>query len=151
MPKKQTDESIKRAEQSGSRPEGPMPEQSQARPGLERDVHPRPQYRAPAYKGSGKLKGLAALITGGDSGIGRSVAVLFAREGADVAVIHLPAEEPDAKETVAAVEAEGRKCLTIAGDVKDPQFCRQAVAKVVEAFGRLDVLVKSLASRETRS
>lgn len=148
MPKKQTNESIKRAEQSGSRPEGPMPEQSQARPGLERDVHPRPQYRAPAYKGSGKLKGLAALITGGDSGIGRSVAVLFAREGADVAVIHLPAEEPDAKETAAAVEAEGRKCLTIAGDVKDPQFCRQAVAKVVEAFGRLDVLVNNAAYQE---
>jgi NAD(P)-dependent dehydrogenase (short-subunit alcohol dehydrogenase family) len=145
MAKKRTKERVEKAEQSGSRPKSPMPEQKQARPGIEKDVHPRPQYRAPAYKGSGKLKGLAALITGGDSGIGRSVAVLFAREGADVAVIHLPAEESDAKETATAVEAEGRRCLTIAGDVKDSRFCRQAVAKAVEAFGRLDVLVNNAA------
>jgi NAD(P)-dependent dehydrogenase (short-subunit alcohol dehydrogenase family) len=145
MPKKKASEGTRKAEQSGARPKGPMPEQSQARPGLEKDVHPRPQFKAPAYKGSGKLQGRVALITGGDSGIGRSVAVLFAREGADVAVVHLPAEEPDARETAAAVEVEGRTCLTIAGDVKDSKFCRQAVARTVKELGRLDVLVNNAA------
>src|SRR5687767_4974428 len=94
-------------EQKGNRPKGPLPKQKQARPGIEAKVDPRPQYRAPKYKGSGKLKNMAAIVTGGDSGIGRAVAVLFAREGADVAIVHLPAEKVDAKETIAAVEAEG--------------------------------------------
>jgi NAD(P)-dependent dehydrogenase (short-subunit alcohol dehydrogenase family) len=132
-------------EQKGERPKNPMPAQKQARPGLERDVEPRPQYKAPKYKGSGKLKNKAAIITGGDSGIGRAVAVLFAREGADVAIVHLPEEKADAKETVAAVEAEGRKCISIAGDVKDPKFCQRAVTKVAKEFGRLDVLVNNAA------
>ncbi len=145
MAKKKINPNIKKTKQSGSRPKSPMPAQKQRRPGIEKDVQPRPQYSAPAYKGAGKLKGMAAIITGGDSGIGRSVAVLFAREGADVAVIHLPVEKSDAKETAAAVEAEGRKCLTIAGDVKDAKFCRQAVAKAVKEFGRLDILVNNAA------
>ena len=132
-------------EQTGARPKGPMPKQKQRRPGIEKKVEPRPQYKAPKYKGSGKLKNKAAIVTGGDSGIGRAVAVLFAREGADVAIVHLPEEKVDAKETVAAVEAEGRKCIAIAGDVKEPRFCRKAVDKAAKEFGRLDILVNNAA------
>lgn len=138
-------ESLEQAEQTGDKPKGPMPKQKQARPGIEKRMTPRPQYRAPKYKGSGKLKNRTAIITGGDSGIGRAVAVLFAREGADVAILHLPSEKVDAKETVAAVEAEGRRAISIAGDVKDPKFCRRAVNRTVREFGRLDVLVNNAA------
>jgi len=135
----------KGSEQTGERPKGPMPKQKQRRPGIEKKVTPRPQYSAPKYKGSGKLKNLAAIITGGDSGIGRAVAVLYAREGADVAILHLPAEKVDAKETIAAVKAEGRQCIAIAGDIKDPKFCQRAVAKAFKEFGRLDILVNNAA------
>lgn len=132
-------------EQEGTRPKSPLPKQKQRRPGIEGKMEPRPQYKAAKYRGSGKLRNLAAIITGGDSGIGRAVAVLFAREGADVAIVHLPAEKIDAKETIAAVEAEGRRCIAIAGDVKDPGFCRRAVDKAQKEFGRLDVLVNNAA------
>ena len=142
---KETEEKQETSQQSGARPKSPMPKQKQSRPGIEKNVEPRPQYKAPNYKGSGKLKGMAALITGGDSGIGRAVAVLYAREGADVAIIHLSVEKPDAKETIAAVEAEGRKCIAIAGDVKDPKFCKRAVDKAQKEFGRLDILVNNAA------
>lgn len=133
------------AEQAGERPKSPLPKQKQKRPGLEKKMEPRPRYKAPKYKGSGKLKDMAAIITGGDSGIGRSVAVLFAREGADIAIVHLPAEKVDAKETIAAVEAEGRRCIAIAGDVKDPKFCKRAVDKAKKEFGHLDILVNNAA------
>ena len=123
----------------------PYPRQHQAKPGIESRLQPRPQYEAPTYKGSGKLEGQVAIITGGDSGIGRAVAVLYAREGADVAIIHLPAEEDDAKETGRAVVAERRKALLIPGDVKDPKFCKQAVELTVNEFGRLDILVNNAA------
>lgn len=113
-------------------------------------MDPKPRYAAPLYNGAGKLKGKAALITGGDSGIGRAVAVLYAREGADVAIVYLPAEQSDADETKAAVEAEGRKCELIPGDVKDSKFCTSAVEKTVAAFGRLDILVNNAAYQETR-
>ncbi len=132
-------------EQTGARPKGPMPKQKQRRPGIEKKVTPRPQYSAPKYKGSGKLKDLAAIITGGDSGIGRAIAVLYAREGADVAILHLPTEKVDAKETIAAVKAEGRQCIAIAGDIKDPKFCQRAVTKAFKEFGRLDILVNNAA------
>jgi len=136
------------SEQKGSKPKSPLPMQKQPRPGIEKEMEPKPQYKAPVYKGSGKLKGKAAIITGGDSGIGRSVAVLFAREGADVAIVHLPAEMVDAKETIAAVEAEGRKCVAVAGDVKDPKFCQRAVAKAQKEFGRLDILINNAAFQQ---
>jgi len=139
---------LERTEQSGGRPKNPLPKQKQPKPGIEKEMTPRPQYKAPKYKGSGKLKNRAAIVTGGDSGIGRAVAVLFAREGADVAIVHLPDEKADAKETVAAVEAEGRKCLMFAGDVKDSKFCQRVVSKTAKEFGRLDVLVNNAAFQQ---
>ncbi|WAS94881.1 SDR family oxidoreductase [Nannocystis punicea] len=127
----------KRDEKSQQRPE-----QTQEPPGHEARMKPRPRYRRPEYRGSGKLAGKVALITGGDSGIGRATAVLFAREGADVAIVYL-SEDNDARETAAQVEKEGRACLAIRGDVGDAAFCRQAVDRVVDRFGRLDVLVNN--------
>lgn len=106
---------------------------------------PKPAFSAPDYKGSGKLDGRAALITGGDSGIGRAVAVLFAREGADVAIVYLPQEQGDAEVTEAAVVAEGRRCLLIPGDVRDSAFCESAVQATVESFGLIDILVNNAA------
>lgn len=129
------------------KPENPLPAQHQKKPGLESDLDPRPQFLAPAYTGSGKLAGMSALITGGDSGIGRAVAVLFAREGADVAIVYL-CEDTDAQETSDYVEGEGQRCLLIRGDVRDPSFCRDAVEKTVQAFGKLSVLVNNAAFQE---
>jgi NAD(P)-dependent dehydrogenase (short-subunit alcohol dehydrogenase family) len=107
----------------------------------------KPRFDAPDYKGSGKLEGKVAIITGGDSGIGRSVAVLYAREGADVAIVYLAAHE-DAEETKRCVEKEGRRCLLISGDVKDSNFCRQAVERTVKELGHLDILVNNAAFQE---
>ncbi len=134
------------AMQAGARdyPVPPLPAQHIDKPGSEAELELQPMYDAPYYEGSNKLKGRAAIITGGDSGIGRAVAVLYAREGADVAILHLD-EDEDAAETKRAVEAEGRQCLVIAGDVRDRGFCIDAVAKVVKAFGRLDILVNNAA------
>lgn len=132
--------------QAGARryPEPPFPQQHKPKPGMEHDLDPAPMYDAPFYKGSDKLAGMVALITGGDSGIGRAVAVLFAREGADVAISHL-AENRDADITRRAVEAEGRRCLVSRGDVRDANYCRELVADVVKTFGKLDVLVNNAA------
>jgi NAD(P)-dependent dehydrogenase (short-subunit alcohol dehydrogenase family) len=134
------------AMQAGAReyPVPPFPEQHQAKPGLEAKLEPAPMYDAPFWKGSGKLAGMVALVTGGDSGIGRAVAVLFAREGADVAIAYL-AEDADAEATRAAVEAEGRRAIAIRGNVAERDFCREAVARTVRAFGHLDVLVNNAA------
>jgi len=131
-------------------PRAPMPPQSQPWPGLDSKMDPKPRYQAPLYKGSGKLQDKAALVTGGDSGIGRAVAVLYAREGADVSIVYLEAEQSDAEETKKAVEAEGRRCLLLPGDVTDPAFCRRAVDRTVKEFGRLDVLVNNAAYQMSR-
>jgi NAD(P)-dependent dehydrogenase (short-subunit alcohol dehydrogenase family) len=128
-------------------PVPPMPPQHLAKPGLEAQMQVKPRFMAEQYKGSGKLEGQTAIVTGGDSGIGRAVAVLFAREGADVAVLYLN-EHEDAAETQRYVEAEGRRCVTIAGDVKDMEFCQEAVDRVVATWGRLDVLVNNAAFQE---
>ncbi|TGP49637.1 SDR family oxidoreductase [bacterium M00.F.Ca.ET.230.01.1.1] len=134
------------AMQAGARryPTPPFPKQHHPKPGEEWALEPAPLYDAPFWQGSGKLKDKVALVTGGDSGIGRAVAVLFAREGADVAIVYLN-EDRDAKETKRAVEAEGRRCITLRGDVAKRAFCRKAVAETVKAFGRLDVLVNNAA------
>src|SRR5437764_12358594 len=124
-----------------------LPAQHQDRqPGLESQMTPRPSSENAAYIPSGKLEGKAALITGGDSGIGRAVAIAFAKEGADVAILYLN-EHEDAEETRRLVEREGRRCVTIAGDIGDPNFCRQAVRKVMESFSRIDVLVNNAAEQ----
>lgn len=124
-----------------------FPPQHLAKPGLEADLEPPPLFAAPAYRGSEKLKDLIALITGGDSGIGRAVAVLYAREGADVAIVYLH-EHQDAEATKAAVEAEGRRCLLIPGDVSSAAFCDGAVKRAVDEFGKLDILVNNAAFQE---
>ena len=138
--------STKQPMQAGHReePENPMPSQRLEKPGIEAQMELRPRFLAPDYRGSGKLQDMCALVTGGDSGIGRAVAVLFAREGADVAIVYL-SEHEDAEETKRHVEAEGRRCLLMAGDVSDGAFCNQAVAQAVKHFGRLDILVNNAA------
>jgi NAD(P)-dependent dehydrogenase (short-subunit alcohol dehydrogenase family) len=139
---------IKTDEGPVEEPKPPFPEQHQSKPGIESEIEPRPRYDAPRYKAAGKLEGKAALVTGGDSGIGRAVAVLFAREGADVAIVYLPEEQSDAEETRAAVEAEGRRAVLIPGDVTDSSFCKDAVAQTVDELGRLDVLVNNAAFQQ---
>lgn len=132
------------------KPKSPLPPQTQKKPGLDSAMTPEPLYQAPTYKGAEKLKGKVALITGGDSGIGRSVAVLFAREGADVAIVYLPAEQSDAETVKSAVEAEGRKALLIPGSVTSKAFCKKAVERTVKKFGKLDILVNNAAYQEQR-
>lgn len=124
-----------------------LPAQHIAKPGLESELQLKPQFLAPDYKGSGKLTGMTALITGGDSGIGRAVAVLYAREGANVAIVYLN-EHSDAEETARHVEQEGQRALLLPGDVKDPAFCQQAVQATLKAFGQLDILVNNAAFQE---
>ena len=136
----------KGAMQAGARryPEPPFPKQHLAKPGRESRLEPAPMYDAPFYEGSGKLEGKVALVTGGDSGIGRAVAVLFAREGADVAVTYL-SEDSDARETVAAIEAEGQRGIALAGDVRNRRTCQRLVRDTVKRLGGLNVLVNNAA------
>lgn len=136
----------KRAMQAGARryPEPPLPRQHERKPGAEHALDPQPMFDAPYYLGSAKLFGKVALITGADSGIGRAVAVLFAREGADVAIQYL-CEHADAEVTRAAVEAEGRRAIVIPGDASRRDFCATAVRRVVQDLGRLDILVNNAA------
>jgi NAD(P)-dependent dehydrogenase (short-subunit alcohol dehydrogenase family) len=131
-------------------PKPPMPRQQQDYPGIEAEVHPRPQYKAPLYKGADKLKGKVALISGGDSGIGRAVAVLFAREGADVAIMYLPEEERDANETRGAIEAEGRRALLLPGDVTDLEYCEECIERTVNELGAIDILVNNAAFQKNQ-
>jgi NAD(P)-dependent dehydrogenase (short-subunit alcohol dehydrogenase family) len=135
-----------------TQPKPPFPTQDTGPPpGLEKDMSPRPRYKASQYRAAGKLDGQVALITGGDSGIGRSVAVLFAREGAYVAFTYLPEEKPDADETLKAIEAEGREGMIFAGDVRNSAWCEDVVDQTVKRFGRLDILVNNAAFQKHRS
>ncbi len=137
------------AVQAGTRrqPTNPMPRQRLRKPGNEHELLQAPRFMAPEYRGSGKLDGKVALITGGDSGIGRSVAVLFAREGASVAIAYLD-EHEDAKAACEAVLAEGADCICIAGDVRDPEFCEAAIARTIARWKRLDILVNNAAFQQ---
>ena len=120
-----------------------QPAQAQVWPGLQRDMNPRPDCGEASYRGSGRLAGRLALITGGDSGIGRAVAVAYAREGADVAINYLPEEEPDAAEVIKVIRAEGRKAVAIPGDLRTEKFCRELVAQGASKLGGLDILVNN--------
>jgi NAD(P)-dependent dehydrogenase (short-subunit alcohol dehydrogenase family) len=126
-------------------PMPPFPPQHQQRPGLEANMTPRPHFAGDSYRAADKLVGRSALVTGGDSGIGRAVAVFFAREGADVAIVHLPEEQRDADETVQRITALGRRAISIAGDVRDAAFCRDAVERTAREFGGLHILVNNAA------
>ena len=130
-------------------PKPPHPSQQQEPPGLESEMDPKPDYGEASYKGTGKLAGKAAVITGGDSGIGRAVALAFAREGADVLISYL-SEESDAKETARVVEAAGRKCVTVAGDIQDEAHCKAIIDRAVKEFGKVDILVNNAAFQMTR-
>ncbi len=131
-------------------PKPPFPQQPQAAPGIAAKMEPKPDHGETSYTGSGKLEGRKALITGGDSGIGRAAAIAYAREGADVAIVYLPSEEADAKEVVALIEAEGRTAVALPGDVTDEAFCRSLVADAVAGLGGLDVLVVNAGWQQTR-
>jgi NAD(P)-dependent dehydrogenase (short-subunit alcohol dehydrogenase family) len=130
-------------------PKPPQPAQQQEDPGLESEMDPRPDYGEQSYKGSGKLLGKAALITGGDSGIGRAVALAFAREGADVLLSYL-SEDSDAKVTAQAVQKAGRKCVAVAGDIQDEEVCKALVGRAVKEFGKIDILVNNAAFQMSR-
>lgn len=131
-------------------PEGGFPAQEQEQPGLTDETMPEPDHGETGYTGSGRLEGRRALITGGDSGIGRAVAIAFAREGADVAIVHLPEEAEDAADTVALVEAEGRRGLALAGDIQDESFATRIVTDTVDALGGLDIVVLNAAYQKDR-
>lgn len=130
-------------------PGPPFPVQPQPAPGLAAKMIPQPDHGEKSYTGSGKLVGRRALITGGDSGIGRAVAIAFAREGADVAISYLASEEPDAREVIKLVEQAGRKAIALPGDITDESFCRKLVADAVEALGGLDILVNNAGAQGT--
>jgi NAD(P)-dependent dehydrogenase (short-subunit alcohol dehydrogenase family) len=136
---------------SSHRPRPPFPEQHQDGPGLEAGLEPRPSFEARGYRAAGKLEGKVALITGGDSGIGRAVAVLFAREGADVAIAYLPEERRDADETRRHVEAQGRRCLPLPGDLTDARYCDEIVERTVRELGGIDVLVSNAAHQNRKA
>ena len=135
---------------AASYPKPPFPEQRQPWPGLASEMTPRPDHGETSYKGSGRLAGKKALITGGDSGIGRAAAIAYAREGADVAINYLPAEEPDAREVIALIEAEGRTAVALPGDLRDAAFCRSLVEQAAERLGGLDILVNNAGRQQTR-
>jgi NAD(P)-dependent dehydrogenase (short-subunit alcohol dehydrogenase family) len=150
--KQKSEQSIQPGEkvQMTSEPKPPFPKQHQEGVGHEWKLDPRPKYEALKYKAAGKLQGKSALITGGDSGIGRAVAVLYAREGADVAIVYKPEEESDAMETRQAIEKEGRKCILIAGDLADANFCKECVERTVRDLGKLDILVSNAAHQNRK-
>src|ERR1700722_9654583 len=126
-------------------PKPPFPRQHQPKPGMEYKMSPRPKFAAPRYRPGSKLEDKVALITGGDSGIGRAVAHLYAREGADLAIVYLPSEQQDAHEIKPTIEALGRRCLLLSGDLTDADFCKKVVDRTIREFGRLDILVSNAA------
>lgn len=135
----------------GKYPQPPFQEQRQPWPGLAGKMDPRPDHGEKTYRGSGRLQGRKALITGGDSGMGRAAAIAFAREGADVAINYFPTEEPDAREVVELIKAEGRTAVAIPGDLRDGSFCQQLVARAVQGLGGLDIVVSNAGRQQSHS
>jgi NAD(P)-dependent dehydrogenase (short-subunit alcohol dehydrogenase family) len=133
-----------------SEPKPPFPAKKLEKPGLEAGLRPRPKYEAPKYKPANKLEGKKALVTGGDSGIGRAVAVMFAREGADVAITALPVEKQDSEKTRKVIETLGRRCIVIEGDLTSEQFCRDVIERTVYELGQLDILVSNAAHQNRK-
>ena len=131
-------------------PKPPFKKQSQTWPGLASKMDPRPDHGERSYRGSGRLAGRKALITGGDSGMGRAAAIAFAREGADVAINYYPTEEPDAQEVMAVIRAEGRNGIAIPGDIRDEEFCRELVRRAIDGLNGLDILVSNAARQQSR-
>src|SRR4051812_13842422 len=131
-------------------PAPPFQAQSQPWPGLAGKMEPKPDHGETSYRGSGRLAGRKALITGGDSGMGRATAIAYAREGADVAINYFPTEEPDAREVVALIKAEGRNAVAIPGDLREEAFCQRLVAEAVRGLGGLDIIVSNAARQQTR-
>lgn len=140
-----------RRSQMESEPRPPFPAQHQRAPGRESRLNPEPRWQAPRYRAAGKLQDKVALITGGDSGIGRAVAFLYAREGADVAIVYLPQERSDALVTQRSVEDVGRRCLLLPADLTTPAACQRVVAQTVKTFGRLDILVSNAAHQSRKA
>lgn len=130
-------------------PKPPFPQKEQAAPGSSNELNPPADYGEQSYKGSGRLAGRAALITGADSGIGRAVALCFAKEGADVLFVYLPEEQKDAEETVRLVKAAGRKAIAVAGDIRQKSFCQEVVQRTVQDLGKIDILVNNAAYQRT--
>ena len=126
------------------------PQHQNKQPGIESEMNPQPVSVDPNYKGSGKLNNKTAIITGGDSGIGKSVSIYFAKEGADVVIVYLN-EHQDAEETKKTVEAEGKKCLLLAGDIGDEAFCQEVIKKTVDQFGKIDILVNNAAEQHPQN
>ena len=131
-------------------PKPPYKKQSQPWPGLASRMDPRPDHGETSYKGSGRLAGRKALITGGDSGMGRAAAIAYAREGADVAINYFSTEEPDAKEVIDLIKAEGRVGVAIPGDLRDEKFCQELVARAIDGLGSLDILVCNAGRQQAR-
>jgi NAD(P)-dependent dehydrogenase (short-subunit alcohol dehydrogenase family) len=148
---KRSDKHVEVAPHNGQQPAPPFPPQHQDPPGLESKMTPAPRFEARGYVGSGKLDGKVALITGGDSGIGRATAVLFAREGASVAIAYLPVEQDDAQRTADQVEREGQRCHLMPADLRDRHACDRLVEETVEHYGRLDILVNNAAYQSHQS
>jgi NAD(P)-dependent dehydrogenase (short-subunit alcohol dehydrogenase family) len=132
-------------------PKPPFDGQSQPWPGLVSKMNPRPDHGETSYKGSGRLAGRKALITGGDSGMGRAAAIAYACEGADVAINYFPTEEPDAQEVIALIKAEGRRAIAIPGDLRDEAFCRKLVEEAVSGLGGLDIIVSNAGRQQTHA
>jgi hypothetical protein len=145
-----TDTRLKMQDPRHQYPEPPFPKQPQPAPGLAAEMRPKPDHGETSYRGSGKLEGRKALVTGADSGIGRAAAIAFAREGADVALVYLPEEQEDADEVIQLIEKAGRKAVAIPGDIKDESFCRELVETAVAAMGGLDILVNNAGKQKTQ-
>jgi len=150
MPANESETAYELSDPTSKYPKPPYKKQSQPWPGLASKMDPRPDHGETSYRGSGRLRGRKALITGGDSGMGRAAAIAFAREGADVAINYFPTEQPDADEVMALIAAEGRKGIAIPGDLRDEKFCEELVRRAADELGGLDIVVNNAGRQQSR-